>query len=223
MLKAAKHPDIDTEEVWHDWLEMRYGLKKTEDKNNLAAALRYSYKIIKNVFFEFGVRTNDHSHIPNFEHLESRLYNYGKALIKWSPTPENKQNIYDLLINPGNKILRMHRELHEDSLELNMKAVEKVKKISSDLKEEDRQDILKRFQRMQVWIELHQEEYEAYIHLMIYRKKHQKENKEAAFAALKRLEEKAQDIRTGKISNCYLFSLDHIDSFVMTCKKEFEE
>ena len=49
------------------------------------------------------------------------------------------------------------------------------------------------------------------------------ENKEAALEALKRLEEKAQDIRTGKVSDCYLFSLDHIDSFVQTCRKKFEE
>lgn len=98
-----------------------------------------------------------------------------------------------------------------------------VNKVSKDLKEEDRQDILERFQRMQVWIELHQEEYEAYIRLMIHRKKPQMENKEAALEALKRLEEKAQDIRTGKVSDCYLFSLDHIDSFVQTCRKKFEE
>lgn len=223
LLKAAKHPEVDTEEVWQEWLEMRYGLNTAEDKKNLAAALRTSYKIVKNVFFEFGVRTNDHSHIPDFEHLESRLYNYGKALIKWSPTPENKQTIYDLLIHPGEKILRMHRELHEESLELYQKAIEKVNKVSKDLKEEDRQDILERFQRMQVWIELHQEEYEAYIRLLIHRKKPQMENKEAALEALKRLEEKAQDIRTGKVSDCYLFSLDHIDSFVQTCRKKFEE
>ena len=78
----------------------------------------------------------------------------------------------------------MHRELHEESLELYQKAIEKVNKVSKDLKEEDRQDILERFQRMQVWIELHQEEYEAYIRLMIHRKKPQMENKEAGSGSI---------------------------------------
>jgi hypothetical protein len=43
-----------------------------------------------------------------------------------------------------------------------------------------------------------------------------------AKAALEALEEIASKIRAGEVRDCYLFSLDHIDDFVMECRKQFK-
>lgn len=168
-----------------------------------------------------GVRTNDHSHIPGFSHLESRLFNYGKALIHWCPTPENKQNIYDLLIQPGQKILRKHKELHEEVTALIDKAIKQVESIKGSLREEDFEDILRRYEDMRQWTLLHQDQYEAYIRLLIHRKNPSGENCDMAEKALWRLEERAGKIKRGEIRDCYLFSVSHVEEFLTECRRQF--
>lgn len=221
LLKMADQPDIDLERVWTEWIAGKYGIEAEEATDTLASALRKSYEVVKKVFFEFGVRTNDHSHIPNFIHLESRLFNYGKALMKWCPTPENKQNIYDLLICPGKKILRLHRELHGESLELIGRALEQVNMLEDCMRPEDYKDVIRRYEDMRVWVLLHQDEYEAYIRLLVQKRNPSVTNRELAECALDSLEERTERIRKGEIRDCYLFSVDRIESFLKDCRVEF--
>lgn len=221
LLKMADQPDIDPEEIWKEWIQDKYNICDEESAALLASAFRKSYKVVQNVFFEFGVRANDHSHIPDFAHLESRLFNYGKALIKWSPTPENKQNIYDLLIHPGDKILRLHSELHEESLELIEHALEQIKSLEGCMRWKDYEDVVRRYEDMRIWVLLHQDEYESYIRLLIQRRNPTERNRKLAECALISLEEKTKKIRNGEIRSCYLFSIDHIESFIAECRANF--
>lgn len=221
LLQMADRPDRDTEEVWEQWIAGKYGIRDRQAQCILASSLRKSYEVVKKVFFELGVRTNDHSHIPGFSHLESRLFNYGKALIHWCPTPENKQNIYDLLIQPGQKILRKHKELHEEVTALIDKAIKQVESIKGSLREEDFEDILRRYEDMRQWTLLHQDQYEAYIRLLIHRKNPSGENCDMAEKALWRLEERAGKIKRGEIRDCYLFSVSHVEEFLTECRRQF--
>ena len=223
LLQLSDQADRDPEVAWKEWIAGKYGITDEESELILASALRKSYEVVRKVFFEFGVRTNDHSHIPNFSHLESRLFNYGKALIHWCPTPENKQNIYDLLIRPGSKILRMHRELHEESLHLIEQALGNVKLLENRMRPEDYEDIIRRYGDMKVWVLLHQEEYEAYIRLLIQRKTPSERNQAMAEKSLVRLGKMAERIRSGEIKDCYLFSVDHVESFIEDCRREFDQ
>ena len=223
LLQMADHPDIDPEMVWEKWMIQKYSLTEDTERRILASALRKSYDVVRKIFFEFGIRTNDHSHIPGFYHLESRLFNYGKALINWDPSPENKQNVYDLLINPGRKILRKHKELHEESLALIDAALYQIDSIQAVLRCDDYTDLRKRFEDMRVWTLLHQEEYEAYIRLLIHRKTPSENNLKLAMEALNRLELYVKRIRSKEIRNSYLFSLDHIDEFVKVYNAQIED
>ena len=223
LLQLSDQADRDPEVAWKEWIAGKYGITDEESELILASALRKSYEVVRKVFFEFGVRTNDHSHIPNFSHLESRLFNYGKALIHWCPTPENKQNIYDLLIRPGSKKLRMHRELHEESLHLIEQALGNVKLLENRMRPEDYEDIIRRYGDMKVWVLLHQEEYEAYIRLLIQRKTPSERNQAMAEKSLVRLGKMAERIRSGEIKDCYLFSVDHVESFIEDCRREFDQ
>lgn len=223
LLKMANQPDIDSEDVWTQWIEKKYGIVEEISQNVLAAALRKSYEVVKKVFFEFGVRTNDHSHLPDFAHLESRLFNYGKALVKWCPTPENKQNIYDLLIQPGEKILRMHVELHEEAMELIEKALHAVNSLKNQMNMEDYRDITGRYEDMSMWVMLHRDEYEAYIRLLIQRKTPSEKNRAKAEVVMGRLGDNVKKIRCGKIRDCYLFSAGNIESFLEKCHEELDK
>ena len=64
----------------------------------------------------------------------------------------------------------MHRELHEESLHLIEQALGNVKLLENRMRPEDYEDIIRRYGDMKVWVLLHQEEYEAYIRLLIQRK-----------------------------------------------------
>lgn len=223
LMKTADHPDICTEEIWHQWIQMRYKIDAPEKQDILAAALRNGYKAVEKVNFEFGIRTNDHSHIPDFGYLDSRIHNYGKALIRWCPTPENRQNVYDLLVCPNGKILRMHEELHEEALELVEKSLKKIESIRNMLNESDYTDLVQRFEVQRTWIILHKYEYEAYICLLTERKTPSGENRSRAERAMESLTEYQQKIKQGKVRDSYLFSHNHIEDFVKVCREEFNK
>ncbi len=65
-LQLSDQADRDPEVAWKEWIAGKYGITDEESELILASALRKSYEVVRKVFFEFGVRTNDHSHIPNF-------------------------------------------------------------------------------------------------------------------------------------------------------------
>lgn len=220
VLRSADQPKVDTDDLWDEWIQMKYGLTG-DNALKLADALRKSYKVVSDVFFEFGIRANDHSHIPAFHHLESRLHNYGKAIKQWASTPQNRQNVHDLLVNPGRKILRLQREKHEDALKLIKEALSQVNDLREFMKEEDINDICRRYEDMYTWVTLHEDEYDAYVRLLIHRRNPSPENTAAAAEAMARLKMLTDKIRSGEIRNNYLFSLDHVDDFVNECSKQF--
>lgn len=213
LLKLAGHPGADTEELWDEWINSRYGISDRYICEELASILRASYQAVKQVLFGCGVRMTDHSHIPDYGHLESRLYNYGKALIGWRPDPENQQAVYDLLIRPGRKALRINRENHENSLTLMREAAGRLDHLREYLKAEDYEDISGRYRDFICFIQLHQLELDAYLRLRRYQKVKEPENREVIEQDINRLEEYRADILSGKIPPCYLFSPDHIGSF----------
>jgi len=221
LMKMADHPDVCTEEIWQEWILQKYGIQESEKQDILAAALRNGYKAVQMTFFEFGIRSNDHSHIQTLPNLESRLYNYGKALMHWCPTPENKQTMYDLFVRPGKKILRRNEETHEEAEELIEQALKKLEYIRESLVQEDYEDIKKRFHVLQTWVTIHKYQYEAYIRLLIHRSTPDTQNRQKAEQALEMLTKYKQDIEQGKIPDSYLFSLPHIEDFVTDCRKEF--
>ena len=222
VMKLADHPDSDPEQLWREWLKLRYNLTG-EAADQMVDLLKRSYPVVQNVFFEFGIRTNNHSHLPDFGHLESRLHNYGKALIRWNPTPDNLQTVYDLLIRPGQKILRQHRCIHQEALYQIKESLKSLEKLENSLQAADYEDIRLRFLRLDTWVLFHQYEYEAYIRLLIQRKgEDSSENLAAAESALEKLTALTKEIRTGVRSDCYLFSLKDVDSFTEKCRKELQ-
>ncbi len=223
LMKMADDPGRGTEELWHEWLLQKYGLESEDRQELLAAALRNGYKAVQMTFFEFGIRTNDHSHIQTFQNLESRLYNYGKALMKWCPTPENKQTIYDLFVCPGGKILRRNREVHEEAIQLVHQALQKVEGLREVLEQKDYEDLRQRFDVLKTWITIHGFQYEAYMRLLIQRRKPELENHKKAEEAMTALLEYKQRIERGEIADSYLFSLWRIDEFVEDCRRELKE
>lgn len=220
LMKMADHPDVCSEDLWHEWIEMKYGIADADKRDILASALRSGYKVVDKVNFEFGIRTNDHSHIPSYAYVDSRTHNYGKALIQWCPTPENKQTIYDLLIRPNAKILRMHREIHEEALEQIEKAIKKIESIRDALREEDYHDLVQRFDVQRIWVMLHHDEYEAYIRLLMERRTPDKENRQKAEAALERLADTQDRIARGELRQSYLYAPGRIDDFIANCRRE---
>lgn len=221
LMKIADHPDVCTEDLWHEWIGMKYGVTDAEKRDILASALRNGYKVVDKVNFEFGIRTNDHSHIPSFGYVDSRTHNYGKALIEWCPTPENKQTIYDLLIRPNAKILRLHKEAHEEAAELVEKALARIESIKDALREEDYQDLVQRFEVQRIWVKLHQHEYEAYIRLLIERRTPGEENRRKAEQAIKSLIDLKNRIARGELADSYLYEPGRIDDFIENCRREF--
>lgn len=222
LMKMADHPDVCTEELWHEWILKRYGIKETEKQDLLAAALRNGYKAVQMTFFEFGIRSNDHSHIQTLQNLESRLYNYGKALMKWCPTPENKQTMYDLFVRPSGKILRRNKEAHEEASERIHDALQKIESIREELILKDYEDLRQRFDVLKTWITIHHYQYEAYIRLLIQRNRPDMENQQKAEEAMMALLDYKHRIEEGEISDSYLFSLWRIQEFVTDCRKEFQ-
>lgn len=223
LMKLADDLDRGTEELWHQWILQKYGIKEINNQDLLAAALRNGYKAVQTTFFEFGIRTNDHSHMQTFNNLESRLYNYGKALMKWCPTPENKQTIYDLFVCPGPKIIRRNREAHEEAIQMVYQALQKIEGVRDSLEQKDYEDLRQRFDVLQTWITIHGYQYEAYFRLLIQRSKPSCENEQKAEEALTALLDYKERIENGEISNSYLFSLWRIDEFVADCRRELKE
>ena len=41
--------------------------------------------------------------------------------------------------------------------------------------------------------------------------------------SLVRLGKMAERIRSGEIKDCYLFSVDHVESFIEDCRREFDK
>ncbi len=113
----------------------------------------------------------------------------------------------------------MHRELHEESLHLIEQALGNVKLLENRMRPEDYEDIIRRYGDMKVWVLLHQEEYEAYIRLLIQRKTPSERNQAMAEKSLVRLGKMAERIRSGEIKDCYLFSVDHVESFIEDCRR----
>lgn len=223
LMKMAEHPDVCTEDLWHEWIVQKYGIRESQNQDILADVLRNGYRVVQMVFFEFGIRANDHSHIQTLQNLESRLYNYGKALMHWCPTPENKQTIYDLFIRPGGKILRKNREVHEEALGLIERTLRKLESIRKLLDEKDYEDLRQRFDVLRIWVTIHSYQYEAYIRLLIQRKMPDIQNRQTAENALTALLEYKKKIEQGEIQNSYLFSLPRIEEFVTDCRAEFKK
>ena len=214
---------LDTETAWADWIRLRYGIEGN-DADTLADALRRSYQVVKQTFFEFGIRTNDHSHIPAFGHLESRLHNYGKAQLKWIPTYDDKQNVYDLLISPGRKILRLHREKHEEALASIEYSLAKIGTLKDVLKAADLEDITTRFTDLRTWVTIHQYQYDAYIRILAIRKDGKSEEQVSLINNdLQYLGEVLKDIEDGTIHYSYLFSPDHIRTFIKDVQIRLEK
>lgn len=220
MLRTADNPAVSTEDIWHEWILSRYGLSG-QAAQTMLRLLRRSYAVVRDVNFMFGIRTNDHSHIPDFHHLESRLHNYGKAVMQWNPTPANRQQVYDLLVRPDAKVLRMMQEIHDDAQVQITSALAELEQIADGMNPADVLDIRTRYEDMQVWVELHRHEYDAYVRLLAYRRDQRDTYREGAETSLAALEKLVGKIRKQEIRDNYLFSLDHIDEFLVICRKEF--
>ena len=102
-------------------------------------------------------------------------------------------------------------------------ALGNVKLLENRMRPEDYEDIIRRYGDMKVWVLLHQEEYEAYIRLLIQRKTPSERNQAMAEKSLVRLGKMAERIRSGEIKDCYLFSVDHVESFIEDCRREFDQ
>ena len=221
MLRTADHPDTDMEEIWADWIRTRYHLTGAPAQT-LHEALDLSYGVVRDIFFLFGIRANDHSHIPDFHHLESRLHNYGKAVFKWNPTPENRENVYDLLVRPGEKIRKKSLRIHDRALADIDQALDMISGIA-ELNPDDRADLRRRYEDMRTWVAIHQVQYDVYIRLLIHRRTPTEENRSAAEKGLQTLSRTVVQLNQGTLRSSYLFSPDHIQAFIQECTAQFDD
>jgi len=222
LLRLTENPLASTEEIWDEWILERYGME--ECRQELTRIFRLSYEVIKLVNFTFGVRMNDHSHLPDFDVLESRLHNYAKAIYIWNPSPEYRQTIRDMLLTPGPKIIRLNRDAHETALSYINDALMSLEAIRVYLKEDDFMDIKKRYLDMKIYTEMHSLIYDAYIRLLAERnaiemKKPFEGNLKFLYEDIDALEQRLIGIRTEKNIN-YLLSPLNVESFIQKMRNE---
>jgi len=228
LLRLADNPIADMETIWSDWILERYKLK--EGIEELASIFRNSYEVIKLVNFTFGTRMNDHSHLPDFDVLESRLYLYAKAIYTWAPFPEVHQNIRDLLMTPGKKILRLNREAHEKAVAYIDDALSRLENIKFRLEDADYADIKNRYNDMRIYTEFHKLMYDAYLRILIRRNRKEtasdislnfKTENETLFEEdIGKLEIDLNKIKAEKRAN-YLLSPNHIEDFILRSRENF--
>ena len=229
LLHLADNPIADMETVWNDWIHEKYNVKN--EKEEFVSILRNSYEAIKLVNFTFGTRMNDHSHLPDFEVLETRLHLYAQAMQIWNPVPEVRQTIRDLLMTPGAKILRLNREAHEKAMYYIDDALQRLDKISTSLSSTDYADIKKRFTDMRIYSELHFLMYDSYIRILVKRYNNTNSaGKDSAYQAdanalsfnhnIEKLKQALDKLKTQK-EVCYLLSPNHIEDFIRRGTEEF--
>lgn len=159
-IALAHNPTVDLDAVWRDWAR-QHGSSAPEQ---LASALREVSAAVLEVFFQAGTRTNDHSRLPAFDYLVSRATNYGKALLEWCPTPENRQAMWELLVSPTAATLRRNAELHAA-------AEEKIRRATAhpppsalgDLRMSDGSTLAEAATTLTAWIRLHRWQMEAFL------------------------------------------------------------
>ena len=220
ILQLAKNPLADTDEIWDHWIRRRYKLEKQEDIDKMAALLRNTYPAAKKILYTFGVRMADHSHMARFDIFQSRLYNYAKALHCWDPSPENRQILYDLTVNPGKKILRITKEEHDEALRLTRQSLAMLDELADSLSGEDYADVRKRLLNTEIMANLHFYQMDAYLRLRAWQLKDDKSVLPELENKLNKLEALICELKKDPEPVCYLFSPNNVADFITRCRQE---
>ncbi|MBI5691067.1 MAG: hypothetical protein HZC55_13345 [Verrucomicrobia bacterium] len=153
----AANPWQDTDGLWLAWARPHFGAGAPA----AIAALQEAAAANLAVFFQGGTRTNDHSALPGFDYLRSRAFNYGKALIEWQPTPRVKQDLWEMLIAPGDRALRRNRELHAGAEAAAARAGAVLAALPSDLRTSSGLPLGQGLDLLREWIRVHRRQMEA--------------------------------------------------------------
>jgi hypothetical protein len=216
----ARDPLANTDEIWREWLDCRFGCASAEP---LARILRSTYRANLQVFFTLGTRTNDHSRLPTLGYLRSRVVNYGRALLEWVPTPETRQQMWELLCAPSEKTVRVVQELHEDSLRTIALALAELEQLEDRLAPLDLQLLRGAFRRFQQWAQWHQAQMEIFIRLSIQRRKPAAGNLDRLQRALAALEGRLEAPASEESTDYALLAPDRVRAFLSEARAELGE
>jgi hypothetical protein len=218
MLALAGDPLVDTDPLWRDWAAQRYGAGVADE---MVETLRLSFEANRRTMFTLGVRTNNHSYLPTFSYLQSRLVNYAKALAEWVPTPHNRQNMFEFAVQPGEKIIRVVREEHDAALRDLYKAKFRIERLAEAqrLKAEDAAQLIKMFTDSIDWVAFHS--FQLQIYLCFRRQFHQPspENHTRCLSLAAELDQRAEQVWAERPDASDLLGLEIIKGFTQEIRE----
>lgn len=206
---------VDTEQLWKLWIRKRYGL--TSKEYDLAVILRSSYKVVRSVNFLFGIRTNDHSHLPSFSVLQSRFFNYAKAMYQWTDDPDLRLLLFEIVTNTETKHIRLIEEIYDQAQKIVQCCLVDIEALKEEMREDDFLDIKNRFFVMKEYVELHQMQYDSFFRLLVLRKQADDEIEEKLLKNLMKLEQWSVQ-KQSSTGSCYLIDPRTITDFVDGCR-----
>ncbi len=214
----ARQPWRDVDEVWLEWAGPQAGAAAPE----LARVLREVTAAAQSVFFQHGTRTNDHSRLPSFDYLRTRAVNYAKALAIWRPDPETRQAVWEFIVAPGARQLRLNEEIHAAATATVQRARATLAALPLNLLTSAGTPLVAGLDVLLAWIRVHRWQIEVFLRWRQFALSRQPEARLAGVSALRSLADAVAGATPPTAPASALLDPARLHAFVARARAEFD-